>query len=596
MTGLLLKKFSNKISEEILDQFFNNLNTFTINASANVDACTFFIAATNVGNTAVYNNDIIRYTTDFGGTPLSGLANGHLYKVTSANSTGFKLANVSTNSTIALIPGLEENHYISVFNPSYYFVLSKHSPWDDDNSPDEPHDNLKEIREFQREIILGKRLNRSDAALMIRKINWVANTVYDKYDDTSNNLFETNFYVKTDQDYIYKCLDNNNGARSTEKPTGTLTTKFQTSDGYIWKYMYTLLPASNSKFTTSEFIPVDTNTSVVAAAVNGAIEVVQITSPGRGYVGYAKGFIQQVISNTVFKVETSTTATSNDYYNTSGFYVDAGTGSGQLTTVRDYIVNTTGHFIVTANNLDSPALDTTSQYLISPQVKFFGDGTGLKAYSNVAVAGNVYSVSSINIINRGQNYSYCVGSIVANFGSNAVIRPVLSPEGGHGYNQAAELGASYLCISTNFSNNESTVVRTEPKFRKTGIIYAPRQYSNNELYYSNSTFNGLYGMAATIDDPLKIFQEGEVMVGQTSNTHGIVAWSNTSYIFYSVQHGTFVSSERVVGTESGATATITSINTPDINKYANEVVYYDYVLPIQRSNTTTETAKLLIAI
>ena len=599
MTGLLLKKFSNKVTEQILDEFFRNLTTFEINASTDVaNTPSFFITATNVGNNAVFNNDIVRYYTGTGGTILTGLSNGHLYKVSSANSTGFKLANVTTNATMAVVSGSSETHYLAVHNPSYYFAVSKHSPWTDNNTPDTPKDNLQEVYGFQREMILGKRINRSDLAFMIRRVDWQSNTVYTQYDDTDDDLFDQDFYVITDQNNIYKCLDNNNGAPSTAKPTGQLTTRFQSADGYIWKYMYTLSTANNSKFSTADYIPVDANTSISAAAANGSVEVVQITTTGSNYRGYATGFIQQVISNTLFKVETSTTATSNDYYNTSGFYIDSGAGSGQLGVVSDYIVNASGHFIQTVNNIDSPILDTTSVYLISPQVKFYGDGTGLKAYSNVAVAGNTYSISSINILNRGQIYSYCTAEIIANpaYGSGATLRPVLSPDGGHGYNQPAELGASFLCISSDFSNNESTTVSTNPKFRKTGIIYAPKLYANDSLYYSNTTFDALYSMSITLDTLPIIFEEGEIISTTNSTAQAIVAWSNTSYVEYSYTYGTFSSSDRIVGLQSGAEGTIASINTPDINKFTNEVIYYDYVLPIQRSNTTTETAKLLIAI
>lgn len=599
MTGLLLKKFSNKVTEQILDEFFRNLTTFQFNASTDVaNTPSYFITVSNVGNNAVFNNDIVRYYTGTGGTILTGLSNGHLYKISSANSTGFKLANVSSNAAMAIISGSSETHYLAVQNPSYYFAVSKHSPWSDDNTPDTPRDNLQEVYAFQREMVLGKRIDRSDVAFMIRRVDWQSNTVYTQYDDIDDDLFDQDFYVITDQNNVYKCLDNNNGAYSTAKPTGQLTTKFQSADGYMWKYMYTLSTANNTKFSTSDFIPVDANASISAAAANGSIETVQITTTGSNYRGYATGFIQEVVSNTMFKIETSTTATSNDYYNTSGFYVDSGTGSGQLGVIADYIVNSSGHFVQTDSNIDSPALDTTSVYLISPQVKFYGDGTGIKAYSNVAVAGNTYSVSSINILNRGQNYSYCTAEIIANpaYGSGATLRPVLSPDGGHGYNQPAELGASFFCISTSFSNNESTTVSTNPKFRKTGIIYAPKQYANDSLYFSNSTFDSLHSMSITIDTLPIIFEEGEIISLVDSTAQAIVAWSNTSYVEFSYNYGTFSSSDRVVGLQSGAEGTIASINTPDINKFTNEVIYYDYVLPIQRSNTTTETAKLLIAI
>ncbi|CAB5221193.1 hypothetical protein UFOVP247_104 [uncultured Caudovirales phage] len=599
MTAILLKSFANKITTNILDEFFKNLYTFDFDASANVTNSSYFFTVTNSGNNTVYNGDTVLYYTNVGGNVLTGLGNSGLYTVTSANSTGFKLANVSTGATVTVVSSAaSETHHFAVQNHAYYFAASKHSPWEDENNPDTPADNLKSVYEFQREMMFGKRIDRADLAFMIRKIDWTSGVVYDYYDDTDQNLFDKDFYVLTNNSRVYKCLDNNNGSLSTVKPTGTLTTPYTTGDGYTWKYMYTLSTANNSKFSTSQFIPVDVNTSITAAAANGSIEFIQIDTAGVGYTGFATGYIQEVVSNTVFKIETSTTAVSNDYYNTSGFYISAGTGAGQLVNVLQYVVNALGHYVQTDASINTPVPDLTSQYLISPQIKFTGDGTGLKAYCNVNTSGNVYSIGAINILNRGSGYSYCVANVVANpaYGNSAILRPVLSPLGGHGYDQTTELGAAYLCISSNFSNTESGVISTKVQFRKAGIVHDPRPYVNASLSYTNTAFSGLYTMQCTVSSAPLLFSEGETIIGGTSNAHGIVAWSNSSFLELSMKHGTFTSSEVVNGSNSGAQGIVVSINTPDINKFTNEVLYYDYFEPIQRSNTTTETVKLLIAI
>ena len=59
-------------------------------------------------------------------------------------------------------------------------------------------------------------------------------------------------------------------------------------------------------------------------------------------------------------------------------------------------------------------------------------------------------------------------TVVANsaHGSGATLRVVMSPEGGHGYNAAAELGAQHLCISVPFANNESSTISDKIKYRK----------------------------------------------------------------------------------------------------------------------------------
>jgi hypothetical protein len=598
MTALLLKSFSNKITTNILDEFFKNLTTFSFNTSNNVANSSYFFSIPNTGNSTVFNGDKVLYYTNVGGSAITGLVNNNIYTVTSANSSGFKLANTTTDATIAVTSSsISENHYFAVQNHSYYFAASKHSAWSN-TLPDLPVDNLNSIYDFQREIMFGKRIDRSDLAFMIRKILWTSDTLYNHYDDKVSNLFDTNFYVLTDDSRVYKCIDNNNNSLSTIKPTGTLTTPFSTSDGYVWKYMYTLSSANNAKFSTADYIPVDVNTSITSTAANGSIEFVQIETAGSGYTCFATGYIQEVISNTVFKLETSSTSFSNSYYDTSSFYISNGTGSGQISNILNYFVNSTGHFVETDISLNSPTLDLTSRYLISPQIVFTGDGVGLKAYCNVNSSGNVYSIDGINILNRGSGYSYCTANVISNpvYGSGAVLRPILSPRGGHGYNQINELGSSFLCISTNFSNTENNKISTNVKFRKAGIIHDPRLFSNSETSFSNSAFNGLYTMDIVTNTLPTIFSEGEKIVGLTSNSAGIVAYANATNMEVSMIHGSFLSTEVINGLESGAQASVVNINNPDINKFTNEVLYYDYFQPIQRSNTTTETVKLLVAI
>jgi hypothetical protein len=86
-------------------------------------------------------------------------------------------------------------------------------------------------------------------------------------------------------------LWNAGGAASTTKPTGVSSSPFTSADGYIWKYMYTVTTAKALKFLTNDYIPVqqldsDDGTDqwdVQAAAVDGGVHVVRVTSGGSAY-------------------------------------------------------------------------------------------------------------------------------------------------------------------------------------------------------------------------------------------------------------------------------------------------------------------------
>lgn len=93
---------------------------------------------------------------------------------------------------------------------------------------------------------------------------------------------DATFYVVTDEYNVYKCLDNNNGARSIYKPTGTQLAPIKTLDGYIWKFMYNIPINLRNKFYTDDFIP------VVSALTNhfysnGTIDNIFIANKGKNY-------------------------------------------------------------------------------------------------------------------------------------------------------------------------------------------------------------------------------------------------------------------------------------------------------------------------
>lgn len=178
-------------------------------------------------------------------------------------------------------------------NTIMYFFVGRNKAYADDNSPPTPVNSTANV-EFTpwREMIGTKRVQASDVSHVIPRYNWTSGTVYDQYDDQDTNLIENDdFYVLTEDYNVYKCLFNNGGTASTTKPTGTSTSNFTTADGYIWRYMYTVSTANALKFLTADYMPVQTLSSddgsdqwdVQTAAVDGAIEVIKVTTGGSGY-------------------------------------------------------------------------------------------------------------------------------------------------------------------------------------------------------------------------------------------------------------------------------------------------------------------------
>ena len=202
-------------------------------------------------------------------------------------------------------------YYLGIGRPQAFGTLTRADSRTDyegtDTNPITPGDTV--VREFYTydDLIAAKRVQSTDTSFVIPRRNWTSGTVYDIYRHdygefqtgststrvTSNSgattLFDATFYVLTSARNVYKCLDNNGGATSTDEPTGTSTSVITTSDDYQWKYMYTLSASQQANFLSTDFMAVTTNanaatdqSNVISAAVDGAIDVIKIKSAGSG--------------------------------------------------------------------------------------------------------------------------------------------------------------------------------------------------------------------------------------------------------------------------------------------------------------------------
>lgn len=158
---------------------------------------------------------------------------------------------------------------------------------------------------------------------------------------TQNNIYKVtntypyyvnDFYVRNTYDQVFKCLLNNNGAASTVMPEidvgGSLPENpfILTSDGYKWKYLYTIAPGLKEKFFTSDWMPVTKNNLVVNAAVDGRIDIVKLISGGSGYLSGGNSSSANIIS--VSGSGTGANLTANVYNGviTGVTVIDGGSG------------------------------------------------------------------------------------------------------------------------------------------------------------------------------------------------------------------------------------------------------------------------------
>ena len=186
-------------------------------------------------------------------------------------------------------------------NTIYYLGAHRSIPFTNDNVPPEPENTVQDSHyTLYDELVFGKHISPDDVKHMIRNVTWTSGTIYDMYDDTVADLELKNFFVVSEESnnyHIFKCLSNYNGVASTSQPLLSETSAddelYITSDGYQWKYMYSVDPTTYNKFATAEYVPVVLNANVSGNAVSGSIETIIITDPGSQYNSYASGLIKE---------------------------------------------------------------------------------------------------------------------------------------------------------------------------------------------------------------------------------------------------------------------------------------------------------------
>ena len=188
-----------------------------------------------------------------------------------------------------------------------YVFIGRPQEWDNENAPPTPVDSFQEFSDTFSDMISLKRVLANDTIQVVRRIDWTPpeqttgglGYVYDMYrhdysstktaSSGATKLYDADFYVVNSQYQVYKCIYNGtspsdpNGNPSTVEPTGTSTSIITTSDGYRWKYLYTIPVGQVLKFFSNDYMPVLSDVAVTGDAVGGEIDTVVIQASGTGY-------------------------------------------------------------------------------------------------------------------------------------------------------------------------------------------------------------------------------------------------------------------------------------------------------------------------
>lgn len=440
---------------------------------------------------------------------------------------------------------------------TYYLFIGKSSPFTtatsggNDGSPPVPSDDV--TTEFYKwdSMLAAKLISSSDVSYVIPRRAWANNTTYDMYEhdvSSSNtttsgatNLFDSTFYFMTSENKIYKVLDNNGGtAYSGSEPTSTSATPFELG-GYTLQYMYELTTSQVQKFLTSDFIPVTTDSTVSGAAVDGSIDTVRVTG-GSGY--------------------------------TDGTYYSPIDGDGSNGIVK---------IVVSGNAISAQG------------------STG----SNVFNVGTGYTFATVDLTDV---YSDDTLTTAANIGSGTggVVTPIISPKGGHGKDAVAELGGHYVMANVKLEQNEGDDVTVANDFREVGIMKNPFNFGTTTIA-SSSTARQTYKVTLAAA-PSVAYEIDEKITQSTTGAVGrVVEWDADNNIIYYVQERyenygidadgnltAFSGANTITGANSGAAATASTYENPELQPNSGKVIYIENRRPISRASDQTEDIKIVV--
>ena len=463
---------------------------------------------------------------------------------------------------------------------SNYIFIGRSHAWTDDTSPPAPANSQSEEIGAYEDMIALKKVSSTDISHGLVRYDWTSGTKYDEYRDnysssnTTNvtgvsNFFDGRGYVITDEFKVYKCLktgmSGGSTVASTVKPTSVDTANPQvTGDGYMWKFMYSVVASDVIKFVTNDFIPVKSIGAKSAVAGSG-------TNGGFGSTASDDGSAQWDVENAAVDgaiYHYVVTAAGSGYSNGSSgsFTLDVaveGDGSGAVATLT-----------FASGSLSSVAFKDTSSY-----------GSGYKRASFPTLNSAISGLSA---------------------GSGATIHPVISPINGHGADPIEELGGNYAIVNSRLEFGEgSGDFPTDNDFRRIGLIKNPVQSSDGTISSASS-------MTAT--NQLTVADASSISVddlltdaaSESATTAKVRVVSKTGNVLKTLpvvnsggEYVAFANSDEVfrngAGTKStDVTGSGVSASHPEMTRFTGQILYVENRGAVSRAADQIEDIKLII--
>ena len=429
-----------------------------------------------------------------------------------------------------------------------------------DASPPTPNDDISSEFYNWDDMLGAKIIASTDVSYCIPRRNWTTGTTYDHYEhnisssNTANsgatNLFDSTFVVMNSAYAVYKCIENDSNTASTVEPTSTSNSIVTTGDGYKWKYMYSLTSAETLNFMSTDFIHVSTDSTVTAAAVDGALDTIEVVAGGSSYSLSTGSTITAIPirgdgSSGVCSVTISAGAIA------SAAVTTAGTGYTYA-----YITNAD---IITGTNAGGAGSGANLNVFIPPK-----GGHGKDAVKEL---GGFYVMINKSLTGAEGTSDIGVGNDFRRIG---LIRDPYN----YGTTTVASATTRRQIHAAVFSSVSGTFTADEEiNQASTGAVGKVIEYdsTNKILYWYQTRFPDV---GTDSDGNLTAFSGANAITGQSSSA---VATPNTSD-----------------STTTNAVVFASGYSTPELAFDSGDIIYVEERSPITRASDQTENIKLII--
>lgn len=559
----------------------------TANSNANtVLTGTANIAASNVvvGNgtsflTYVFSGDQISVNNSI--KTVLYVANDSYLVVNSA------FANTNTDSSITLV----QNNKIIVAN-SANFIGNVDTG------------NVVIIGEETKEVVA---LRSNKVIAVNTALTYSNSNVTIRREDNTFVLFANTFYVRNSRDQVFKCLYNNGQANSTIEPTIDIDGQLPenafilTSDGYKWKYMYTIPPGLKQKFFTQNWMPVSNDAAVQATAGDGRIDIINVLWGGSAYVAGGNSNSASILSitntdgagaNLVAKVSngviTSVTILSGGNNYTTGT-ITVSDPDRLANTILIGTINVSGTVI--AGNLSN------TTYFVGNV--FTNDILTINGESR-----NVVSVINNTSLTVNTAFNYAVNDAIGLITrSPAVFDISYPPKGGHGSDPAKELGARDLMVSVELSSDENATLPLSDAvntyhFNQISVISDPL-IANGAFTANNGNYRTATRLTVSDTGITNFINDETVYIGSTlsgaSMVANVVHWdTNNNYLYINNITGPISGSQIIKSVDSGVVSPILEISPSEVKLYTGDVLYIENRKNVVRDLDQIEQVKIVL--